>query len=408
MRDPASFEKFVARFAERQSDSAAVARWVDRITERIFAEVPSIAEDAGLAQLVLATARLQWTAFLASLTQPEREVPMLPSAVETAVELARRGHSLKVLFRIYRIARRAVWDYITDVLPTVAAESDDSAFLIFFWNRASTWFDSVIEGSSELFEAERDRVRLGADARRLMVVRNMLDGTASADSRELSAMLGGHPLSGYNTGLLLHASDADQVADLRDAALELARLAGSRNPLLVSPGGRDLWAWLATKAAPDTAKFARIGASLSQRGVSVALGVPCEGIDGFRLSHLQAQRAQRLALAAHGLPNPIHFAAIETLAMLWQTGDEAPRFVQRVLGPLAKNTEAVSRLRETARVVLETGSVERAAQILVVHKNTIRYRMAQVEKHLGRPINEGPTDLGLALAYHEAFMASAP
>lgn len=398
-------EERVAAFVALQSEPAPVKAWVSQITEGIFEEFPAIADDAALAEIVRKSAMSQWRAFLVSMNQPQNSVPMLPSAAEMAIEIARRGYSLPVLFRVYRIARRGVWEYITEVLMSGSLDAETPAFLIFFWNRLSSWIDSVVDASSLLFEAERDRVRQGAAAQRLDAVRRVLEGNALGTAREVSAALGGYPISGFNTAILLHASDLDRVDDLREAAVAVARSVGQKNPLVVSPGGRDLWVWLGTTKLPDIASLVAARPDLDSRGITAAIGTPSEGLEGFRQSHLEAQRAQRIGFAAHGLPNPLYFAHIETLAMLWNSGADAVRFVQRTLGELARDDEAMTRLRLTVRVVLNADSIEKAAEILIVHKNTVRYRLNQVEKILGRDIAESPIDLALALNYHEAFLA---
>lgn len=404
MADQGSFDAVIERFVSTQTTADAIDRWVERVTQRIAAEIPAIAEDAVLGKAVAESARTQWTTFLGTIRYPEGEIPLLPSATEVATELARRGHQLSVLFRIYRVARRAIWDYITDVLTTVAPQSAESTFLIFFWNRASTWIDSVIEASTTLFEAERDKVRQGAAAQRLEAVRALIHADAPLGPREASATLGGHPLSGTNTAVLLHATDIDRVSELRDAAVEVAQIAGVRNPLIVSPGGRDLWMWLASKSAPETSAFGSLRTWLDERGILVAVGSPSEGVEGFRLSHLEAQRAQRMGFASHRLPNPLMFSDVEALAMLWQSPEDAARFVERTLGPLAADTEAMARLRQTARAAIESENLEKAGEALIVHPNTVRYRLGQLEKILGRSVNEKSSDLALALAYHDAFL----
>ena len=53
------------------------------------------------------------------------------------------------------------------------------------------------------------------------------------------------------------------------------------------------------------------------------------------------------------------------------------------------------------------GASDRLAERLGVHKNTIRYRVAQAERLLGHPLRERAGDLLLALDYHDAFLATA-
>lgn len=398
----------IREFVVSQSDPVLMAEWLDRITGRILKDIPTIAANPFLVGTIRRNAESQWPAFLASLLQPEQAVPMVPSAAEMAIEIARRGGTLSELFKVYRSARRGVWEYITDLLRKQHAESDPDGLqlLVFFWDRASHWIDSLVESSAVLYEDERDQVRQGAAAQRLETVREILEGRWSGSrARDLAEVLNGHPISGYNTALVLSAADADKVSELRPVALELANTAGVRHPLMASPGGRDLWVWLGTTKEPSLDQLLAAKPELTARGIRVAVGSPGEGIEGFRQSHVEARDAQKVAATAKDLSNPLYFPGVETLVMLWQSGEQAARFVQRTLGDLYKNNEAMNRLRHTARVTLSVGSVEKAAEVLIVHKNTVRYRLGQVEKILGRDLNESPVALALALDYHHAFLA---
>ncbi|MPY80585.1 MAG: hypothetical protein GEV04_19480 [Actinophytocola sp.] len=54
-------------------------------------------------------------------------------------------------------------------------------------------------------------------------------------------------------------------------------------------------------------------------------------------------------------------------------------------------------MRATALAYLEAGGARAAASALGVHKNTVLYRLRQVEDLLGHPIDKDPLRLHLAL-----------
>jgi hypothetical protein len=71
---------------------------------------------------------------------------------------------------------------------------------------------------------------------------------------------------------------------------------------------------------------------------------------------------------------------------------------------LAEADDATARLRQTAAACLTKNSNARAAgELLGVHFNTVRYRIRQVEKLLGRPIEERRTHIEMALRYTDAY-----
>src|SRR5438270_278450 len=96
--------------------------------------------------------------------------------------------------------------------------------------------------------------------------------------------------------------------------------------------------------------------------VRVALGLARGGIEGFRLSHLDALAAQRLL---HNLPGGVRvarFADVELIALAASDVERAGEFVARTLGDLATADPA---LRDTLRAyVREEFSASRAARAL--------------------------------------------
>ncbi|MEZ0579047.1 PucR family transcriptional regulator [Nocardioides sp. MH1] len=404
MSERPAIDAWIADFVARESAPGAVEDWVGRVAAATLAANPDIDDDPALARAVAETVRAQWLAFLADLADPAGHRLVRPAA-EIAAELARRRYPATALFQVYRIAQQAVWDYATTVTASAGGyDVDPAEVLVLFWSRASAWLDASVEASVEVFQDEQDRVRQGADAQRLDVVREILGG-AGGDPKELSARLGGHPLSGFNTALLLHTEDFEAIPELAAAAHELARVAGVR-PLIAHPGGRDLWSWLGTRQPPDLASLAAAAPWLAQRKVSVAVGTPAEGLAGFRLSHHEAQEAQRVAFLATR-PAPVTlFADVELLTLLTASPEAARRFVARTLGPLADPAETPTRLRQTLSALLASGSVDEAATRLSVHKNTVRYRVNQAEELLGRRAYDAPTETELALRYYDAFLAS--
>lgn len=406
MSTDAALESLVEAFITAESEPAALDTWVERILGPTLSDIPAIAGDAALADSLQASVRAHWLAFLASLREPPREVQLVQAAAAFAADMALRGRPLTELFQTYRVAQKAVWDYLTVAARAFSGHNrDEAGFIIFVWNRASDWLNASIVASVEIFQQEQDRLRQGAAAQALVTVRGILDAPAGTptDPRELSAALGGYPLSTRNTALLLRADTPAEVSGLRDAALHLARSVGSRNPLLVSPGGRDLWCWLATNAAPHRETLLASSARFGELGIRAAAGTALAGTDGFRLSHLEAQEAMRISLRSPNARPITLFSDVEILSIISSAGASADRFVQRTLGELAQDTEANARLRETLHALLTTGSVDAAARHLTVHKNTVRYRVGQAEALLGAPLAAGRAEVELALRYLEAF-----
>ena len=68
------------------------------------------------------------------------------------------------------------------------------------------------------------------------------------------------------------------------------------------------------------------------------------------------------------------------------------------LGSLAADDEHHARLRDTLLVFLQNGgSYKATAEQLILHKNTVQYRVRKAEESLGRPVGDHCDDVELAL-----------
>jgi DNA-binding PucR family transcriptional regulator len=216
----------------------------------------------------------------------------------------------------------------------------------------------------------------------------------------------GYPLLQRHLGAVLwvespaSASD-DPLERLERVAAALAVAAGSRHaPQFVPCDETSAWAWLAImpgavlrRDEPQTVIAER------ELPVSVALGELASGIDGFRRTHQQALRAQSVALAAGPHHVPVtYFVDVAPVAMMCADIESTREWVRETLGALAIDSERNTRLRETARVFLQTGgSYTSTADQLFLHQNTTQYRVQKAEELRGRPLREGRLDVELAL-----------
>lgn len=82
-------------------------------------------------------------------------------------------------------------------------------------------------------------------------------------------------------------------------------------------------------------------------------------------------------------------------------------FVRDTLGPLACNSVADLKLRETAKVFLRSGaSLKSAGEELHLHSNTVKYRVGRAAQRRGRPLTDDRLDVEIALEMCELFGAA--
>ena len=73
-------------------------------------------------------------------------------------------------------------------------------------------------------------------------------------------------------------------------------------------------------------------------------------------------------------------------------------WVLGTLAGLATDDEHHARLRETLLVFLQSGgSYKATAERLMLHKNTVQYRVRKAQESIGRPVGDNRGDIELAL-----------
>lgn len=390
-----SLEKWFAQWEERERTPEAIEEWVEMVGGYVQEAAPETGGD--LWPVTRASIREHWLAFLDHFTAGGPVV--LPQAAKTfALEIARRHLGLPVVVKAYRGAQKASWAYVTGLVRGAPADIDHEELLITLWGTTAAWYDAAVEESIVIHQKETRRIEQRGDAQRYAVVAGLLAGEET-DTPSTSAALGGYSLRGPHLALVAHAMNPDAVGLLDATVSRLASSSGLSRPLVVRPGGREVWGWVPARQVPSTWR-----GTPDPSAVRIAVGGPAAGVDGFVRAHEEANRALPVAVGSHQAPPVTVYDDVAALTMLAADHEAARRFTMRTLGRLA-DPEA-DRLRETVRWVLTApGGTEAVASALSVHKNTVRYRVSQAERLIGRPVRERAGDLLLALDYYDTFLA---
>ena len=394
-------------FASAQRSPDEVQAWV---TTTVDAVMDAVDLPGDLHELLRRAVAEHWFAFLAGVAVDDRgRDELVPAAHELAVQIARHHCDLAMLLKIYQTAQEASWDFAVDVVGRAPDDLDHEALLVWFWTKATRWFGSSVERSVAVFTEESDRIRRRGDTRRFELISDVLNGREVA-SADLSAELGGHPIVGVtHLAVIAHAIHPDSIDRLESVLAQLVlEIPGGRSAA-VRPGGRELWGWLATAAkdplGTSSAGERRIfgGATIDPADVRVTVGGPALGFDGFMSAHRDARAAGRVALAPRRMVAVTAYDDVAALTLLALDHEAAERFTRMTLGELAAPEH--DQLRLTVRSVLTSpDNADVIAAALGVHKNTVRYRLHQAERLLGRPLAIRAGDLLLALDYYEAFL----
>ncbi|OHF24893.1 hypothetical protein BKP30_27245 [Rhodococcus erythropolis] len=399
--------RWLEQFARVSEDRAVLDQLVELVDGRIFESLPPLAADPTLRTELHASTRAHWRGFLAIVARDTFEVQLAPEAVDLARTLARRGFDLTVLLTVYRVAQRAVWDYLTATLDTQVPDADvRSAVLMQFWTRVSHWLDSSIEALILAFTTEREQWQRGSLARRVETVHAILSGRAL--DTDMASISISYPLNQMHTAFVLwgdaDAPDAEVQRHLDAAANTVGTAISDRSPLAVGSGTRTLWCWAATTGHPPQLPEDVFSALPST--VHIALGTCGSGVRGFRESHHEALAAQTVALRRIPSPAIMRYGDVELACLAaGLSGEEGMnKLVRRELGALTADDEGTRRLRETLRLYLShAGNAHITGELLNIHPNTVRYRIRHAEELLGRPVEHRRMYLEVALHIVSAF-----
>jgi len=250
------------------------------------------------------------------------------------------------------------------------------------------------------YTQERENWLRNRSAARTARIRDLLSGQR-IDVSAAEATLG-YRLRQYHVGLVCWAGDAagpaDEISRLEHAIRHVAAQAAcGGEPVFLPRDESSAWAWLPL-GIRDTFEGAASTADVDG-DIYFAFGDAAHGTAGFRLTHRQAIAAQAVALAA-GSPPPraVAFSEVAPVAMMLGSADLLRAWVLTTLAGLAADDEHHARLRDTLLVFLQTGgSYKATAERLVLHKNTVQYRIRKAEESLGRPTGGNRQDVELAL-----------
>lgn len=381
---------------------------VEDMNAELLTDVPAIGENAEVRDALTSSTRSLLSTLLAEMSKdPTAEFTFPEAASEFARTLARHGHDLGLLMRLYRIGQRVFWARVlVEVTEQIADPDLRMQVLSFLWDQSSRVLERNLDALAAVHSEESERRLRGALARRADTVQAILRGEPVG--MELASQQLGHNLHRVQTALVLWSEGdaADPAEQLESVAVEAAAAVGAPRPLTIRAEARVVWAWLATGADPPLEVIRQAPTLRLAPQLRVAAGVPAAGVAGFRDSHREAVRAQAVAGAVAESAQVTCYADVEVLSCLSGDDPALRSLVVRELGGLAGTGSGLQRLRETALAYLRAGgSARAAASELGVHKNTILYRLRQVDELLGHPVDERRLPLELALLVAEAYGA---
>jgi hypothetical protein len=309
----------------------------------------------------------------------------LPSAVAAHARLvARSGIRLETSLRRAAAAERVREEFLIEeaagVPPRALREILHTRGLRF--DRLMASFADEYRGEAALLESESS-----LEMRRGELVRRMLDG-APAEPEGLA-----YDFNCWHLGIVAAGPGAGM-------ALRRPPISAGFQWLCVVRDQETAWGWIGgvRRVSASELHGALLAAEIAH--LSLAVGEPGRGIDGWRLTHRQAQAALWVALHRRGT---LTRYADELLLIAALKDDVlAASLRNSYLAPLEGRRDGAGLAYETLRAYFNSGcNAVSAAASLHVDRHTVERRLHRIEERLDRCIHDCRPELEVALRLEE-------
>jgi hypothetical protein len=317
---------------------------------------------------------------LVALERGDECEPTPAATLSQARRAARQGVPIDIVLGRHHAAHAKLADIIRDELEHNASDVESAIRLVLGLQAVHARLTTEI-----VAEYEVEAVRASTpEQQRAERIQRLLCG-ASFDTSGLDYDFD----RCWHVCIIAVGDDAAQAATATAATL-------NRQLLPIRRGREIVWAWLGAPRVPDMSDVQRVLLEAETPGIIIAFGEPGSGIDGWRLTHRQAQAALRVALAERKALT--RYSDVALIAPWLVDYSLARSFIDIYLSPLNDLAEDGAIARETLREYFKAGhQVVAAAAALRVDRSTLRKRLAAIESRLGYALCTRQAELEVAL-----------
>lgn len=364
------------------------------LQEAVFAHVRDTVPDAiadGDAQLVAGLREMIAACVdfgLAGIERDERRPGPTPPAVAAhSRRAASGGVSLRTALARCAAGFTVVWSF---VLSEVAGEDlpDEQRFAL-LGRGLAVLGALLVDVQAEIADAQASEIRRGARSReqRRAGVVNRLLADAPVVGEELADL--GYRLDAWHLGVIATGAGAER--SVRGLAAGLGR-----ELLSVACGPRRVWAWLGGQRPLAFADFERVLLAQEHMDGSLAVGEARRGVEGWRQTHSEAERA--LLVARYRPRRLTRYLDVAPEAAALQDESFADSLIETYLSPLDEMRIGGNAARNTLRALFRTGhNVSSAASALKVDRSTVHRQRNEIERRLGCRLQARQVEIEVAL-----------
>ena len=372
------------------------------LRDAVFARVRSVAPRAAEGRDLSSTGLYEAVAAcvdcgLTSIEQGKRWSSAAPAAIAAQVHReASGGVGLAAALSGCVAGYMLAWSF---VLNEVACHGPAGEQRFTLLDEVSASMSSVLVlAQAEIADAHSAEIRRKArsrEQRRTEIVRRLL-ATEPVDSGELSEL--DYQLDVWHVALIATGARAKEA--MRSLASELGR-----QVLAIQHNKATTWTWL---GGPDRPAFGDIERAYSRLAIdaTIAVGEPGKGLEGWRMSHHEAQGA--LLVANERGTRIIRYLDVALEAVALQDEALADSLIEKYLLPLNDISIGGQMACRVMRALFDAEhSVSSAANALGAHRSSVHRWREQIEQRLGYRLHERRAEIETALRVDELRRRSA-
>jgi hypothetical protein len=320
---------------------------------------------------------------------PEGLGPIPSAATAQARRAARANVSIGTVLRRYVAGHRRLGELVAEE----AAQSDmsnDGAALHYLHRTQEALLEHLAAVIEREYHHQRERIAYPLDQRRAEIVQQLLfrDPVDPVELMELDYDL--H--TSWHLGVIVTGASVEQT-------LQGLKATFGRKFLYVSGSEGTTWAWVGERRRFTAADVESRLCANRIPGVTLAIGGPGRGIDGWRQTHREAREALPLALRTP--EKPVWYADSPLLAAALQN-DTLARWLKDSLTPLSNRADGGVGLLQTLRAYIDAEcNRSSAASALRLSRHTVESRLRTAERLLGHPLRGCLPELDVALRLRE-------
>jgi DNA-binding PucR family transcriptional regulator len=260
----------------------------------------------------------------------------------------------------------------------------------------------ALEYGATILAMELARVRSLAESElriRRDLVDELLTGTEEESALARATALG-YDLQRPHRVVVVEGHGRERGNDTLFQAVRRAAREEPAGSLLVARGTQVVL--LADREADWESLRLAVIRELGDGAARIAVGEQCSSVADFPRSFRQARLAMHLLQTAEWEDRAVRFEDLGVYRLLIgnDTLDEVERFVQQWIGPLLAydRQRGADLVRTLGHYLDRGGNYEATAAALIVHRNTLKYRLQRIRQITGHDLSDPETCFNLKLA----------